>query len=101
MKAATRPSGQCPAVFRSLLYLLLRLLLGLPRTLRERMVAEADLEIVVLRHQLAILRRQVKRPVYRASDRTLWPRREGSYPKRRGGRSCSGPRRFSGGTATW
>jgi putative transposase len=57
-------------VIRSLLYLLLRRLLGLFRS-SERTVAEADLEIVVLRHQLAVLRRQVKRPAYRASDRAL------------------------------
>jgi hypothetical protein len=43
-------------VIRSLLYLLLRRLLGLFRS-SERTVAEADLEIVVLRHQLAVLRR--------------------------------------------
>ncbi len=59
VKASTRPSGQCAAVFQPLLYLLLRRLLGLLRT-GKRTVAEADLEIVVLRHQLAILRRQVK-----------------------------------------
>jgi transposase InsO family protein len=37
----------------------------------EGTTAEADLEIVVLRHQLAILRRQVKRPVYRRTDRAF------------------------------
>jgi transposase InsO family protein len=57
-------------VIRSLLYLLLRRVLGLFRS-DERAAAEADLEIVVLRHQLAILRRQVKRPLYRASDRAF------------------------------
>jgi putative transposase len=35
------------------------------------MPAEVELENVVLRHQLVILRRQVKRPVYRASDRAF------------------------------
>ena len=35
------------------------------------MAAEVELENVVLRHQLAVLRRQVKRPVYRASDRAF------------------------------
>jgi putative transposase len=34
-------------------------------------VAEGELEIAVLRHQVAILRRQVKRPVYRASDKAF------------------------------
>jgi hypothetical protein len=53
-------------VIRSLLYLLLRRVLGLFRS-DERAAAEAELENVVLRHQVAILRRQVKRPIYRAS----------------------------------
>jgi putative transposase len=57
-------------VIRSLLYFSLRRLLGLIRS-NERTVGDADLEIVVLRHQLAILRRQVKRPVYRAADRAF------------------------------
>ena len=35
------------------------------------MSAEAEIEIAVLRHQLTVLRRQVKRPVYRASDRAF------------------------------
>jgi hypothetical protein len=53
-----------------LLYLLLRRVLGLLRS-GERSAAEADLEIVVLRHHLAVLCRQVKRPVYRSSDRVF------------------------------
>jgi hypothetical protein len=35
------------------------------------MAAEAELEIAVLRHQVAILRRQVKRPVYRTWDKAF------------------------------
>jgi len=61
---------QCRAVIPSLLYLLLRRVLGLFRS-DERAAAEAELEIAVLRHQVAILRRQVKRPIYRASDKAF------------------------------
>jgi putative transposase len=61
---------QCRAVIRSLLYLLLRRVLGLFRS-DERIAADAEFEVAVLRHQVAILRRQVKRPVYRASDRAF------------------------------
>jgi len=57
-------------VIRSLLYLLLRRILGLFRS-DERMAAEAELEIAILRHQVAILRRQVKRPIYRNSDKAF------------------------------
>ncbi len=55
---------------RSILYLLVRRVLGLFRS-DERAAAEAELEIAVLRHQVAILRRQVKRPIYPASDRAF------------------------------
>lgn len=54
----------------SLLYLFLRWVLGVFRS-DERQAAEAELENAVLRHQLAVLRRQVKRPTYRASDRAF------------------------------
>jgi len=57
-------------VIRSLLYLLLRRVLG-PFRSDDRAAAEAELEIAVLRHQVAVLRRQVKRPVYRASDKAF------------------------------
>jgi len=57
-------------VIRSLLYLFLRGVIRLFQS-DDRVAAEADLEIAVLRHQVAILRRQVKRPVYRASDKAF------------------------------
>ena len=57
-------------MIRSILYLLLRRGFGLLRW-GDRAAAEAELEIAVLRHQLAVLRRQVKRPVYRTSDRVF------------------------------
>lgn len=39
--------------------------------LRFRSSASKDLEIIVLRHQLAVLRRHVRRPAFRAADRVL------------------------------
>src|SRR6266545_1765261 len=57
-------------MIRSLLYLFLHRVLGLARP-NDHIAAEAELEIAVLRHQVAILRRQVKRPIYRASDKAF------------------------------
>jgi len=57
-------------VIRSLLYLLLRRVLGLLHS-EDRAAAEAEIELAVLRHQVAIPRRQVKRPIYRASDKAF------------------------------
>ncbi len=57
-------------MIRSLLYLLLRRVLGLFRS-DERAAADSELQIAVLRHQVAVLRRQVKRPIYRASDKAF------------------------------
>jgi putative transposase len=39
--------------------------------LRVRSSASKDLEIVVLRHQLAVLLREVRRPAFRAPDRVF------------------------------
>jgi len=57
-------------VFSSLLYMALRRLLGILSS-RNRAAGQVELENLVLRHQVAILRRQVKRPVYRMRDRAL------------------------------
>ena len=58
------------AVFSSLLYMVLRRLLGM-LTSRDRVAGHLGLENLVLRHQVAILRRQVKRPLYSRRDRAL------------------------------
>ena len=55
-------------MFISLCYLLLRRLLQL-MTLGDRSPECKDLEIVVLRHQLGVLRRQTRRPVITPVDR--------------------------------
>src|SRR5450759_3736720 len=54
----------------SLLYLVLRRLLTLVAP-NHRSDHVAQIEILVLRDQLGVLRRQVKRPVYRRRDRAL------------------------------
>lgn len=54
-------SEQCFTVLASLFYLLLRRVLSLV-LFRFRTEYSKDLEIVILRHELSILRRQVARP---------------------------------------
>jgi putative transposase len=57
-------------VFLSLGYLALRWLLQVV-IVRSRSESSKELEIVVLRHELSVLRRQVGRPQLRPSDRVL------------------------------
>ena len=57
-------------MLRSLLYLLVRRVIRLFRS-DDRMAADAEFEIAVLHHEVAILRRQVMRPIYRASERAF------------------------------
>lgn len=57
-------------MFWSLGYLALRCLLQ-PLLLRPRSEGFKELEIVVLRHELSVLRRQTARPQLRPSDRLL------------------------------
>src|SRR2546425_3409184 len=58
-----------PMVF-SFLYVVLQRWLEL-LALRHKAESDKDLEIVVLRHQLSVLQRQVKRPVFRPADRAF------------------------------
>ena len=57
-------------VLLSFLYAAVRRLLQL-LALGRRSDADKDLQIVVLRHELAVLRPQVKRPQFRAQDRAF------------------------------
>jgi putative transposase len=64
----------------SFLYLMTRRLLGmLLRSLRSEHAK--DVEIAVLRHQLAVLRRQVKRPKFQPADRALLAMLSGALPR--------------------
>jgi hypothetical protein len=69
----------------SLFYLVLRRLLTLVAP-NHRSDDAAQIEILVLRHQLGILRRQVKRPVYRRRDRALLAAASRILPQERWGR---------------
>ena len=57
----------------SLVYFLVRRLLGAGSRLQD----EKDIELLVLRHQLKVLQRQVRRPRLNASTGSCWPRRAG------------------------
>jgi len=57
-------------VVLSVLYVTLQRVLQL-LFLRFRSMPSKDLEIVVLRQQVALLRRQVRRPAFRAADRVF------------------------------
>jgi transposase InsO family protein len=57
-------------VFLSVLYIALQCVLQL-LLLLFRSTPSKDLEIIVLRHELAVLHRQVRRPVFRAADRVF------------------------------
>ena len=72
----------------SLCYLMLRRVLQLAVS-RCRSNDFKALEIVVLRHELAILRRQTRRPTMTTVDRLFWWRRAGSCRARPGDPSSS------------
>jgi putative transposase len=66
----------------SFLYLMARRLIGM--LLRSMQSEHAkDVEIVVLRHQLDVLRRQVKRPEFRPADRALLAMLSSALPRPR------------------
>jgi hypothetical protein len=62
----------------AVVYLVMRRILGI----RRRLDDERILEMIVLRHQLKILRRQVKRPELKQSDRLLLAAASRNLPRK-------------------
>ena len=63
-------------------YLVLRRVLEL-LVLIVRSNASKEIELLVLRHEIAVLRRQVKRPVFEPADRALLAALSRLLPRRR------------------
>lgn len=83
----------------ALIYLAVRRMLALI-LLRCRSQEFKELEIVVLRHELEILRRQTRRPELRPADRHSWPLQAGSCHAYAGARSSSRRTRSCAGIAS-
>jgi hypothetical protein len=83
-----------------LLYLIFIRLLGW-LVLLGRSSRSKDIEILVLRHQLGVLRRQVARPRLSWADRTVVAALAGLLPKPVGLACWSHPARCCAGTPTW
>ena len=90
--------GVCCLVV-SLLYLLFRRALAVA-ALRFRSREFKELEIVVLRHELGVLRRQVARPRLDERDRVFLAAPAGSLAERAGRRSSFAPTRCLAGIAS-
>lgn len=86
-------------MFLAFRYVVLRRLLGL-LAVRRQDEADKDLEILVLRHQVAVLRRQVKRPILRASDRAFLAAASRVLPREKWESFPVRPEPCSGGTGS-
>src|SRR6266536_873978 len=85
----------------SFVYWSLRRLLEL-LVLRRRSEREKEIEILLLRHQLRVLERQVARPTLTPADRALLAACSRVLPRRRGRRRCYGRQRpLCAGIASW
>jgi hypothetical protein len=82
----------------SFLYLAFRALLG-ALFRRRRGLDVKDVELLVLRHELDVLRRQVARPQFRAADVPCSRRRPATCHARRAKRVSSPRERCCGGIA--
>ena len=68
-------------MFFSFAYLALRALLGL--LVRSRRGPDSkDIELMVMRHELDVLRRKVERPTVRIVDRALWVSKFGARSRK-------------------
>ena len=84
----------------SFLYLMTRRLLGmLLGGLRSQHAK--DVELAVLRHQLEVLHRQVKRPEFQPADRALLALLGSALPRWRWSTFLVARTRSCGGTAGW
>jgi hypothetical protein len=83
----------------SLVYLLLRQILQMLTQLARDGGAK-DVELLVLRHQVAVLRQQVHRPDLQPADRWCWRRCHGCCPGNAGRRSSSPRRPCCAGTGS-
>ena len=83
----------------SLVYLLLRQLLGMFTQLARDGGAK-DVELLVLRHQVAVLRRQVRHPRLEPADRVVLAALARLLPPLAGRSSSSPRRRCCAGTAS-
>jgi putative transposase len=83
----------------SFLYIAVRRLLGAALGWFRSENAK-DIEIAVLRHQMAILRRQVKRAAFKTSDREVLARLSRLLPRRLWGSFRSGPTPLCAGIET-
>jgi putative transposase len=87
-------------VLFALVYLLLRRVVRLVIGSSNELMS-TEVEVVVLRHQLMVLQRQVQRPRLRRRDRLSMAALSEALPELGGRRSWSAPRRSFAGTGSW
>jgi hypothetical protein len=95
-----QPIERGRAMLLSLAYLVIRMILRLlvPDGQGE---AAKDLEIVVLRHELNVLRRQIKRPLFRPCDRPILAAAARRLPRAHWDRFLVTPKTLLRGTGSW